>query len=51
MQFVREMDHFSECILRDRTPKTPGEEGLADIRCIEAIYKTAGKAAGIPQHP
>ena len=46
MQFVREMDHFSECILRDRTPKTPGEEGLADIRCIEAIYKTAGESGG-----
>jgi len=42
MQFVRQVDHFSDCILHDRTPQTPGEEGLADLRCIEAIYKAAG---------
>ena len=42
MQFARQVDHFSECILLNRTPKTPGEEGLADLRCIEAIYKSAG---------
>jgi predicted dehydrogenase len=42
MQFVHETDHFSECIIEDRTPNTPGEEGLADLRCIEEIYKSAG---------
>ena len=45
MQFTRQADHFSECILHDRTPNTPntpGETGLADLRCIEAIYKSAG---------
>jgi predicted dehydrogenase len=42
MQFVRQADHFSECILQDRTPQAPGEEGLADLRCIEAIYQAAG---------
>ncbi len=42
MQFVRQVDHFSECILHDRTPQPPGEEGLADLRCIEAIYQAAG---------
>ena len=42
MQFVRQVDHFSDCILHDRTPQPPGEEGLADIRGIEAIYKAAG---------
>jgi predicted dehydrogenase len=42
MQFVREADHFSECILMDRKPQAPGEEGLADLRCIEAIYQSAG---------
>lgn len=40
--FVHETDHFSECILADRTPNTPGEEGLADLVCMEAIYKSAG---------
>jgi len=42
LQFVRQVDHFSECILQDKTARTPGEEGLADVRCIEAIYKSAG---------
>jgi predicted dehydrogenase len=42
MQFTRQVDHFSQCILNNRTPDTPGEEGLADIRAIEAIYKAAG---------
>jgi predicted dehydrogenase len=42
MQFAREMDHFSECVTEDRVPNTPGEEGLADMQCIEAIYKSAG---------
>ncbi|WP_263417060.1 Gfo/Idh/MocA family protein [Terriglobus albidus] len=46
MHFVREADHFSQCILQNTEPKTPGEEGLADLRCIEAIYK----AAGAPLH-
>jgi predicted dehydrogenase len=42
MQFVREVDHFSDCILHNRKPQAPGEEGLADMRCIEAIYEAAG---------
>jgi len=42
MQFVRQVDHFSNCILHDRTPDTPGEEGLADMRAIEATYKAVG---------
>ncbi len=42
MQFVREADHFSECILQNKTPQAPGEEGLADMRVIESIYKAAG---------
>jgi predicted dehydrogenase len=42
MQFTRQVDHFSDCILHDRTPDTPGETGLADLRCVEAIYKSAG---------
>jgi predicted dehydrogenase len=35
------MDHFSRCVRENRTPLTPGEEGLADLRVIEAIYKAA----------
>jgi len=42
MQFTHQVDHFSDCILRDRTPDTPGEAGLADQLAIEAVYRSAG---------
>jgi predicted dehydrogenase len=42
MQFTRQVDHFSDCILRDRTPDTPGETGLADQLALEAVYRSAG---------
>lgn len=35
--FAAEMDHFSECVLTSTKPRTPGEEGLADVRVIAAI--------------
>ena len=35
------MDHFSECILKNKTPYTPGEEGLQDHIIMEAIYESA----------
>jgi len=49
-QFALEMDHMAECILQDRTPYTPGEEGLQDQRIMEAIYESArlGKPVKLP---
>ena len=44
-QFVRQVDHFSECILENREPKTPGEEGLRDMRYMQQIYRAAGVTA------
>ncbi|NIJ23029.1 Gfo/Idh/MocA family protein [Sphingomonas japonica] len=40
-QFVGQLDHLSQCIIDDRQPIVPGEEGLADLRVIEAIYRSA----------
>ncbi|AHJ96827.1 Gfo/Idh/MocA family protein [Hymenobacter swuensis] len=40
-QFAAELDHMAECVLQNKTPKTPGEEGLKDIRLIMAIYEAA----------
>ncbi len=40
-QFALEMDAFAEAIRGGRMPLTPGEEGLADMRLIEAIYQAA----------
>jgi predicted dehydrogenase len=40
-QFTREASHFSECVLRNQTPKSSGEEGLRDMKYIEQIYASA----------
>lgn len=42
IEFTREADHFAECILNGRTPRTPGEEGLKDVGYILRIYRSAG---------
>ncbi|GAB3226561.1 Gfo/Idh/MocA family oxidoreductase [Hymenobacter seoulensis] len=40
-QFAAELDHMAECVMQNKTPKTPGEEGIKDIRLIMAIYEAA----------
>ncbi|WP_051664039.1 Gfo/Idh/MocA family protein [Dyadobacter crusticola] len=40
-QFALEMDHFSDCIIKNKRPFTPGEEGLQDHILMEAIYQSA----------
>ena len=45
-QFATEMDHFAEALRTDAVPHTPGEEGLADMKIMEAIYQAA--AGGSP---
>ena len=40
-QFALELDHMAECVLQNKTPKTPGEEGLRDVALIEKIYQAA----------
>jgi len=39
-QFSAEISYFSECILKNKDPEPSGEEGLADVRIVEAIYKS-----------
>ncbi len=50
-QFATEMDAFAEAIRAGREPHTPGEEGLADMRLIEAIYQAAagGSVVRLPR--
>ncbi len=38
-QFGGEMRYFSDCILHGRDPEPDGEEGLADVRVLEAIQR------------
>ncbi len=42
-QFGPELVHFSQCVIEDRKPEPSGVEGLADVRIIEALYKSAAK--------
>jgi glucose-fructose oxidoreductase len=49
-QFAPELLYFSDCILRNKKPEPSGEEGLADVRIIEALYQSAknGRAMKLP---
>src|SRR5438105_5465745 len=40
-QFAPELIYFSDCILNDHSPEPSGNEGLADVRVINAIYQSA----------
>src|SRR5437764_4104250 len=39
-QFGPELVYFSECIRREAEPEPNGEEGLADVRAIEALLRS-----------
>ena len=49
-QFAPELLYFSDCILKDRRPEPSGEEGMQDVKIVEALYQSAetGKAIAIP---
>ncbi len=40
-QFAPELLYFSDCVLKNHQPEPGPEEGLADIRIIEALYRSA----------
>jgi predicted dehydrogenase len=50
-QFAQELDHMADCIINNRKPYTPGEEGLQDQRIIEAIFESArtSRAVTLPR--
>ncbi len=39
--FAAEMEHLSECVMKNQEPRTPGEEGLKDLKVMMAIYEAA----------
>jgi predicted dehydrogenase len=49
-QFAPELVYFSRCILEDQDPEPSGEEGIADLRVIEAAFESArtGQAVRLP---
>jgi predicted dehydrogenase len=52
-QFATEMDHFSDCVINNKVPFTPGEEGLQDHLLMEAIYQSAkeGRPVKLTNNP
>jgi predicted dehydrogenase len=49
-QFAPELLYFSDCILNNRKPEPSGEEGLQDVRIVQALYRSAqtGRTIKIP---
>ncbi len=40
-QFAPELIYFSDCILEDKEPEPSGAEGMADVRVINGLYRSA----------
>jgi predicted dehydrogenase len=51
-QFAPELIHFARCVREGREPQPSGREGLADLRVIEAIRRSArtGRAVSLPPY-
>jgi glucose-fructose oxidoreductase len=50
-QFAPELLYFSDCVLNDREPEPSGEEGMQDVRIVEALYESAKSGRPVPIRP
>ena len=50
-QFAPQLDYFGRCIDEDREPEPSGEEGLADVRIMEAIKQSVAKGGPVRVRP
>jgi predicted dehydrogenase len=50
-QFAPELVSFSECILTGAAPEPSGWEGLADVRVIRALYRSADTGQPVSLEP
>ena len=50
-QFAPELISFSECILTGAAPEPSGWEGLADVRVIRALYRSADSGQPVSLEP
>ena len=46
-QFAPELVYFSKCIQKNIQPEPSGEEGVADLRIIDAIFESAKRGTAI----
>jgi glucose-fructose oxidoreductase len=47
-QFAPELVYFSDCVLKNKNPEPSGLEGLADVRIVEALLKSAETNRAVP---
>ncbi|AFN56489.1 glucose-fructose oxidoreductase [Zymomonas mobilis] len=40
-QFSAQLDHLAEAVINNKPVRSPGEEGMQDVRLIQAIYEAA----------
>jgi glucose-fructose oxidoreductase len=50
-QFAAELLYFSDCLPEDREPEPSGEEGLADVRVLRAIERSAEDGRSVKLGP
>jgi predicted dehydrogenase len=50
-QIAPELSYFSDCILKDREVEPSGWEGLADVRIIRALYRSAKSGQPVRLEP
>ena len=50
-QFALELDHMAACILDNKRPRTPGEEGLQDHIILAAMYEAARTGGTVKLEP
>jgi glucose-fructose oxidoreductase len=50
-QFAPELLYFSDCILNDKEPEPSGDEGLQDVRIVQALYRSARTGRPIAIRP
>ncbi len=50
-QFAPELSYFARCIQRGEEPEPDGNEGLLDVRIIEALYESASSGQAIKLEP
>jgi hypothetical protein len=50
-QFGPELSVFSNCVLHGKAPEPDGWEGLADVRIVEALYRSAREGRAVALEP
>ncbi len=50
-QFAPELLYFSDCILKNRKPEPSGEEGMQDVRIVQALYQSARSSRPVAIRP